>query len=383
MNRRTTSVGLLVALALWSPCLWSTAAVAEPCADPAKALGVSRIIEIDSTTGPLFGYHSRFTREASFLGPKEVVITIDDGPLPAYTRPILDALDAFCTKATFFAVGKMALAYPAMIKEEMARGHTVGTHTWTHPMNIGKLSLDRGIDQIERGHAAVTLAAGQPIAPFFRFPGLNDSDPLLAHLQTRGIAAFTVDAISNDSYIKDPDRLLAHTMREVEKYNGGIILFHDIKASTAKAMPAILKALKDGGYKVVHLKAKGTSTPIAEIEADLKPQLAKLAGADPETGATHQLQPFYATISLLKPETSEAPEMTALAPEARPRTSPGRVTTSSISADGDGTSKPRRNRARKAEDDDQRYTGRSKQKRNRLKKAANADGQGPLFTYGN
>ena len=52
------------------------------------------------------------TKETSFLEPKEVVLTFDDGPVPWVTTPILDTLDKFCTKATFFSVGEMALAYP-------------------------------------------------------------------------------------------------------------------------------------------------------------------------------------------------------------------------------------------------------------------------------
>jgi peptidoglycan-N-acetylglucosamine deacetylase len=314
-----------LALMLTLPAGLGDAAASEQCANPETALGVSRIIEIDTSNGPLYGRHSRFAREDNFLAPKEVVITLDDGPLPAFTRPILDTLDDFCTKATFFPVGKMALAYPALIKEEMARGHTVGSHTWSHPKNVGKLVPQAAVDQIERGHAAVTVAAGQPIAPFFRFPGLNDSNPLLAHLQQRGIATFTVDAISNDSYIKDPVALQARVMGEVEKYNGGIMLFHDIKASTAKALPGILKALKDGGYKVVHLRAKGVSAPVAAIAEGLSPQLSKLAPADT---VTHQMQPLYPTIVALQPGTAVAPEVTSLAPEARSR--PGAQTLASV-----------------------------------------------------
>ncbi|MFA5901912.1 MAG: polysaccharide deacetylase family protein, partial [Hyphomicrobium sp.] len=170
----------------------SAAAADEACRNPTEALGVSRIVEIDSKTGPLYGGFTKFDKEPRFLGPKEVVLTFDDGPMPKYTKPILNALDKFCTKATFFYVGQMAQAYPDMVKEVMGRGHTVGTHTWSHPLNLRALSLDRATDQIERGFAAVALAAGQPIAPFFRFPGLSDSSPLLAHLQERGVAAFTV-----------------------------------------------------------------------------------------------------------------------------------------------------------------------------------------------
>ncbi|MEI9899559.1 MAG: hypothetical protein WDN31_04800 [Hyphomicrobium sp.] len=58
-------------------------------------------------------------------------------------------------------------------------------------MNLRALTLEKAEDQVERGFAAVALAAGQPISPFFRFPGLSDSGPLLDYMQKkRGIAAF-------------------------------------------------------------------------------------------------------------------------------------------------------------------------------------------------
>jgi peptidoglycan/xylan/chitin deacetylase (PgdA/CDA1 family) len=223
------------------------ASAEETCPNAQTALGVSRIVEIDAKAGPLFGGFTKYEKEPRFLGPKEVVLTFDDGPMPKYTKPILDALDKFCTKATFFYVGQMAQAYPDMVKEVMGRGHTMGTHTWSHPLNLRAMSLERSTDQIERGFAAVALAAGQPIAPFFRFPGLSDSAPMLAHLQERGIAAFTVDVVSNDSYIGSPSRLVARTLDQVERQNGGIVLFHDIKASTAHALPTILTELKKRG----------------------------------------------------------------------------------------------------------------------------------------
>jgi peptidoglycan-N-acetylglucosamine deacetylase len=294
--------------------------------DDGVPLGVSRVVEIDASTGPLFGEMTKLGREDSFLGPKEIVLTFDDGPLPWITKSILDTLDRFCTKATFFSVGQMALAYPASVKDVVARGHTLGSHTWSHPMNIGRLSFDKGKDEIERGLAAVALAAGQPIAPFFRFPGLNDSDPLLHYLQTRGIASFTVDVVSNDSFIGNPNILTKRTLAQIEQRDGGILLFHDIKASTAKALPGILKELQARGFKVVHMRAKTPAVPIAELEKELAPVLAETR-TDPvtvdATGAVHQLRPFYGSASLLHTPGGDsgavAPPFTEIAPAARTR----------------------------------------------------------------
>lgn len=284
------------------------------CAANGTTLGVTRIVEIDTSTGALFGGISTETKEARFLGPKEVVLTFDDGPLPAITRPILDTLDRFCTRATFFSVGRMAIAYPALTREIMARGHTLGTHTWSHPLNLRRSSIERAREEIEKGHAAVTLAAGRPIAPFFRFPGLSDSGPMLKHLQDRGIAAFTVDVVSNDSYISDGDRLLARTLREVESQNGGIVLFHDIKAVTARILPRFLTELQSRGFKVVHLVAKGTVQPVQTFDTVLTAALAKAE----RDQAGNKLVPFF---GLVRPgEIGANVPVVALAPVARERT---------------------------------------------------------------
>ena len=296
-------------------------ASAQTCADPAGGLGVSRIVEIDASTGPLYGDITKFAHEDTFLGPKEVVLTFDDGPIPWITKSILDTLDTYCTKATFFSVGQMAMAYPQYSKEVLARGHTLGAHTWSHPMNLAHMPFEKAKDQIERGFAAVALAAGQPIAPFFRFPGLNDSDPLLNHLQSRGIATFTVDVVSNDSYIANPSRLTQRTLAGIEQHNGGIILFHDIKASTTKALPEILHQLQVRGYKVVHMRAKATMTPMAGLEQELTPKLSKVASQESSaTEAILQLRPIVETAALpqVTPATS-TPPVTELAPVARVR----------------------------------------------------------------
>ncbi len=285
----------------------------QTCATSGTALGVSRIVEIDTSTGALFGSISTQAREARFLQPKEVVLTFDDGPMPTVTRSILDTLDRYCTKATFFQVGKMAIAYPSTVRNIIARGHTVGSHTWSHPLSLRRMSIDKANEEIEKGFAAVTLAAGQPVAPFFRFPGLSDSGPMLRHLQQRGIAAFTVDTVSNDSYISDSEKLLERTLKELETQKGGIVLFHDIKPTTARMLPKFLAELQQRGYTVVHMRAKGHVTPSPDYTAQIAPLMAKMTAS-----ATPTLVPFY---GLVKPgELGGGPlEVSEISPVARSR----------------------------------------------------------------
>jgi peptidoglycan-N-acetylglucosamine deacetylase len=265
----------------------------------------------------MFGSITHQLHERSFLKPKEVVLTFDDGPMPWVTKSILDTLDTYCTKATFFSVGRMALSYPATVKDIVARGHTLGSHTYTHPFNMPRMNPFQAQSEIEHGLAAVATAAGTPVAPFFRFTGLADSRRLLAYLQARNIATFTVDVVTNDSYIHDPVKLTERTMSEVHRQHGGIILFHDIKTTTAKALPAILAQLKAEGYSVVHMVAKAPAEPLMLEMRDVAPKLA--LARDGESGSKKTPPSLHGAIGPEKEIAKSEHELTALAPAPRDR----------------------------------------------------------------
>ncbi len=290
------------------------------CDTPGAGLGVSRIIEVDASNGPLYGAISKYKKEDDILRRNEVVLTFDDGPISWVTKSILDTLDAFCTKATFFSIGEMALAYPDTVKDVLRRGHTLGSHTWSHPLNMRRFSIEKATAQIERGFSAVALAAGQPIAPFFRFPGLSDSDPMLKHLQARGVATFTVDVVSNDSYIGSPTRLEHYTMAQLNKRGRGIMLFHDIKPATAKALPNILRRLKKNGYKVVHLRSAQPLMRITKYDDNLKAILARTLAK--KKSGKQNLVPFYGAVAPKNPDAvinGKTLNVTKLVPPARER----------------------------------------------------------------
>ncbi|MEM6497465.1 MAG: polysaccharide deacetylase family protein [Pseudomonadota bacterium] len=220
-------------------------------------LGVSRTLKIDASGGPLYGsvqYKSR-----SPLEDGEVVITFDDGPLRTNTRRVLKALKDHCTKATFFMVGRMAVADPAMVREVAAQGHTIASHTWTHK-NLKRWSQGRAKGEIELGISAIEKALGKPIAPFFRFPYLSDPNSMIEYLQERDLAIFSIDVDSYDYRTRSGDSVRRTIMRQLASRGKGILLFHDIQISTVRAMPSLLNDLHRKGFKVVHIVA-GSSTP--------------------------------------------------------------------------------------------------------------------------
>ncbi len=248
------------------------------CANP-NALGVTRTVEIDTTGGPGFGMDHY--KAYDFLQDKEVVLTFDDGPQVKTTRGILDALDEQCTKAIFFSLGKMAIGLPDIIRDVAHRGHTVGTHTWSH-QDMRKKSDQDAKDEIEKGISGVRRAVGGPVAPFFRFPYLRDSSATLAYLASRNIAIFSTDVDSFDFKRQSAEELVKNIMKRLEKKGKGILLMHDIQPHTAKAMPALLAALKDGGYKIVHMKAKDELKTLAEYDALIEKDVKGLPAAGTE-----------------------------------------------------------------------------------------------------
>src|SRR5690349_14389575 len=104
------------------------AAPAVSCPGNPNALGVSRVVEVDTLGGPGFGFEH--FKSHDFLQPGEVVLTFDDGPWPRHTPAVLAALTAHCTKAIFFPIGKHAMWEPGILKQVVAGGHAIGSHTW-------------------------------------------------------------------------------------------------------------------------------------------------------------------------------------------------------------------------------------------------------------
>jgi len=253
VTRLSVSFALLLAMAAFGP----VSAEETACKKPETALGVSRIVEIDTKTGALFGEYTKHEKEPRFLGPKEVVLTFDDGPWPGTTPRVLDALKRECVCATFFLLGRNAAAHPQLARRELAEGHTVAHHTFSHPL-LGRMRPEAAEAEINRGIAAVEMAlygtVHHPVrTPFFRFPGFLSSPAELDRLAARGITVFGADLWASDWDPMRPEQELALVLARLEASRGGIILFHDTKKQTAAMLPAFLRALKARGYRIVHV----------------------------------------------------------------------------------------------------------------------------------
>lgn len=235
---------------------------AAACEGRNDALGTSRVLHVDMSR-PRVG-HKHFPETLALLN-KEVVLTFDDGPFPQTTGKILDTLKTECVRATFFMVGRMAAASPAMAKRIHAEGHTVAYHSFSHPM-LTRLHPDKAMADIERGIAAVDAAtygaAGKhPQPPFFRFPYFASSPALLERVAARGMVVFGADLWASDWNRMTPEAELHQVIGRLTASGGGILLMHDTKRSTAAMLPALLRQLKARDFRVVHTVPKEQEAP--------------------------------------------------------------------------------------------------------------------------
>ncbi|MFZ0621311.1 MAG: polysaccharide deacetylase family protein [Pseudolabrys sp.] len=245
---RTSFLAFAVALA-------PAAGTAASCPGNPDALGTERTIEVDAKSTPRIG-RKQFPATLP-LHAKELVLTFDDGPWPGTTQKVLNALKSECVRATFFLLGRNVAAHPQVARRALADGHSVGHHSYSHPL-LDRMSVAKAEAEIDRGIAADELALyGErrttPTTPFFRFPGFASNRAILDRMGERGVVVFGADVWASDWVRMTPEQELHLILARIERVGRGIVLFHDTKAQTAQMLPAFLHELKRRGYSIVHV----------------------------------------------------------------------------------------------------------------------------------
>ncbi|MFH3478912.1 polysaccharide deacetylase family protein [Xanthobacter variabilis] len=204
-----------------------------------------------------------------------IAITFDDGPNPETTPKLLKILEARGIKATFFVVGTRASENPELLRRMAEAGHEIGNHSWNHPQ-LPKVSVQEADRQISQTSAAIHAAIGKdPI--YLRPPYGAMNNTLRKHIEDKfGLAMVYWSADSLDWKNRDTQSIYDKVMAQTRP--GGIILMHDIHATTVAAVPRVVDALIAKGYKFVtvsELIAMNRPVPRKEEVASLTPQPAR------------------------------------------------------------------------------------------------------------
>jgi peptidoglycan/xylan/chitin deacetylase (PgdA/CDA1 family) len=173
--------------------------------------------------------------------PKCVYLTFDDGPIPEMTPWILDVLDNYNIKATFFCVGDNVKKHPELYKQLISKGHTVGNHTLNHLQGIRYWSKNY-VRNVADAAKLIDSNLFRPPHGHMRFPQL---------LRLRKLFKIIMwDVVTRDY---SPHMTANGVFNNVKRYtkNGSIIVFHDslkAKGRIEEALPKSIEWLRERGY---------------------------------------------------------------------------------------------------------------------------------------
>lgn len=226
--------GLALAAAVAAPALWPWA-LAVVVANHALLAGVG-LWPRSHWLGPNW---SRLPAAAA--ARSEFALTIDDGPDPQVTPQVLDLLDRYGARATFFCIGDKAARYPELCREIVRRGHAVENHSQHHRHHFSVMGPRGMTREIQAAQDTLTAITGQrPL--FFRAPaGLRNPflDPLLTRMDLR-LASWSVRGF--DTRVGDAQQVTHKLLNGLKA--GAIVLLHDGNAArTPGGIPVILEVL--------------------------------------------------------------------------------------------------------------------------------------------
>jgi peptidoglycan/xylan/chitin deacetylase (PgdA/CDA1 family) len=184
----------------------------------------------------------------STSGGPEVLFTFDDGPNPTYTPQILDILKQHQIQAVFFLVGEMAgnenKKIPKIIERILDEGHVIANHTMTH-QDLCRVKEDKAIKDLDDGKATIERVAKIPVL-WFRAPYGVKCARLDTMLAERGITHFHWDLDPQEWRHGSAEKTVKYVTGELSRAHGrAVLLLHDIKPVTVKALPEILKWIEE------------------------------------------------------------------------------------------------------------------------------------------
>lgn len=181
---------------------------------------------------------------------KIVAITVDDGPDPLYTPQILDILSKHKVLATFFVVGRQVEKHPGIIRREVAEGHEVANHSYTHN-NLHTMSKQEAEWELVRTNGIISQFTGKNVK-WFRPPCGAYNREVTITAKECGLTNVLWTRALETHNDKNPEQMAWRLIRGIKP--GGIILMHDSRLDRTKsvrALPLIIEGLQRKGYRFV------------------------------------------------------------------------------------------------------------------------------------
>ncbi|NWO14952.1 polysaccharide deacetylase family protein [Virgibacillus sp.] len=183
-----------------------------------------------------------------YTDEKVVALTFDDGPNPKYTPLILDILDKFNAKATFFVTGSNAKKYPYLIYRQHLENHEIGNHTFNHDYRTKNLK-----EELKKTATIIYETTGTSPTNFRPPEGVyNDEIVTIASEQGYTVVLWSWDQDPKDWDRPGVDEIVNHVTSNISP--GDIILLHDSggnRSQTVEALPKILEFLDENEYKTI------------------------------------------------------------------------------------------------------------------------------------
>lgn len=178
---------------------------------------------------------------------KKIAISFDAAWGDAYTLKILDILDEYNVKTTFFLVGFWIDNYPENVKEINRRGHEIGNHSTTHP-HMSQLTKDQIATELnDTGEQLESLIGKKP--DLFRPPFGDYNNNLIETARENGYYTIQWDVDSLDWKQIGSIQIVDRVVRNVK--DGSIVLFHNNSEYVLEYLPLVLKKLQSEGYEIV------------------------------------------------------------------------------------------------------------------------------------
>lgn len=178
--------------------------------------------------------------------PGTVALTFDDGPNPVYTRQILAILKKYNIKATFFMVGANAKKYPDVVREVYAAGHTIASHTMTHPM-LSKISETQLAYEIATPSTIInSIIHVKPKC--LRYPFGDSNTHVREEIREYGMVPVPMGFNSFDYERPGTEKITSWVLKNI--YSRQVVLLHDgydKREQTVAALPHIIEGIKKRG----------------------------------------------------------------------------------------------------------------------------------------